>query len=123
MAFTVFEGNAAPCAGTTCTTALPAAPQGTLYYDSSNATLWEYTGTGTTKTVTELATGDGSNDFNVVSGESSVFAEQTGAAPTSLTGTPYSVVYTINGTSGSALWVADSAGYYQFVANLGSDGP
>jgi hypothetical protein len=120
MTFDLYEGAAAPCAsGPSCTSStLPTAGQGTIYYDSATDTLWEYTGAGTTNTVTLIATGNSSNG-QFTSNDPSLFSVESGTAPSSPSGVPYSAVFTVDTTSGAnSLWVANSQGVYQFLSNV-----
>ncbi|MGH6858275.1 MAG: DNRLRE domain-containing protein [Methylocella sp.] len=109
-----YQGTAAPTL---------AAPQGTLYYQgptnppqfTGTTSLYEQTGTGVNNMYTLIATGDNTNGLFTATGASGLFSSLTGNVPTTLTGTPFSVVFA-HSSAIANLYEADSAGTYHFVA-------
>jgi hypothetical protein len=118
--FGFYQGTAVPT--------LPAA-QGTLYYQQINAgltgvtALWQYRNPGVTTTPTLIANGDNpSGLFNPATGiPATTFLHTPSEAPTTPTGTPFSVVAASGFTGGfNTLYEANSAGFYQVVGSVTS---
>jgi hypothetical protein len=122
--FGFYQGTAAPTL---------AAAQGTLYYQQINAgitgvtALWQYRDPGVTTTPIIIANGDNPTGiFTPAPGiPATTFVHSLSNAPTTPTGTPFSVVFATSATppatTGSSFFVlyeANSAGFYQVVGNV-----
>jgi hypothetical protein len=107
------------------------APQGTLYYDNTGTLpdytggggfLYEYTGPGTSNTVTLIGNGvtgvaPPTPAFTVTAAGASIFTSNGGVnAPPSLTAAPFHVF--LAGGAFNNLFVADANGVYHFVATI-----
>jgi hypothetical protein len=106
------------------------AAKGTLYYQAptnppqltGTTNLYEQTGTGVNNVYTLIATGTNSSGTFAATGSSGLFTSTNGNAPTTPTGTPFTVVFACGACTpavgaGSAynLYEANSAGIYQLV--------
>jgi hypothetical protein len=118
--FGFYEGPSAPT--------LPAA-QGTLYYQEPPGTppvvtgtsnLWQYRDPGVTTTPTIIAIGTNSTGlFDPAPGiPATTFLHTIRNAPTTPTGTPFSVVWANSSGSFFVLYEANSAGFYQVVGSV-----
>ncbi|MGC2091815.1 MAG: hypothetical protein WA648_01310, partial [Methylocella sp.] len=122
--FGIYEGSAAPTL---------AAPQGTLYYQgpasppqlTGTSSLYEQTGTGVNNVYTLIAIGTNSTGTFAVTGSSGLFTSTNANAPTTPTGTPFTVVFACGGCitgvgTGSTpnLYEANSAGIYQLLGTV-----
>ncbi len=117
--FGFYQGTGAPTL---------AAPQGTLYYQgpanppqfTGSTSLYEQTAASGPPTYILIANGDNASGRFTVTGSSGLFTSVNGNAPTTPTGTPFTVVFTtggfnpnVGGGSTPNLYEANSAGIYQ----------
>ena len=119
--FGFYQGTAAPTL---------AAAKGTLYYQApvnapqvtGTTNLYEQTGTGVNNVYTLIAIGTNTSGTFAATGGSGLFTSVNGNAPTTPTGTPFTVVFAcgacttaVGAGSTPNLYEANSAGFYQLV--------
>jgi hypothetical protein len=102
------------------------APQGTIYYDTTGTApgfsggggfLWEYTGSGTSTTVTLIGNGVTGSGFTPTAAGMTILTDSiTTNGPPSLTAAPFHVFFAGGGFDN--LFVADANGVYHFVATV-----